>query len=91
MTSRFCDDSERTSEARPRRRTLTVSGTGVVMTRSRRIPTSDSGAAKARSDTRSRRGDETTNHTTNARKSDSAFNRRPETTPLPFPSLTIVP
>ena len=68
-----------------------MSGTGVVMTRSRRIPMSDSGAAKARSDTRSRRGEETTNHITNARKSDSTFSRRLETTPLPFASLTIVP
>ena len=76
VTSRFCDDSDRRSETRPRRRTLTVSGTGVVMTRSRGIRTSDRGAAKARSETGSRRGAETTNQTVNARNTERSLSER---------------
>ena len=50
-----------------------VSGTGVVIARSRGMRTSDTGAAKARSDTGSRRGAETANHTTNARNTERIF------------------
>src|SRR5258708_29416581 len=67
VRSRFGDESDRRSETGPRRRTLTVSGTGVVMTRSRGIRTMDTGAANARSETGSRRGAETKNQTVNAR------------------------
>src|SRR5437016_3404157 len=76
VTSRFCEESERRSEVRPRRRTLTVSATGVVMTRSRGMRTNDTGTANARSDTGSRRGAETTTHTVRARKRERALSQR---------------
>src|SRR5712691_7811254 len=85
-TSRLAEESERKSETRPRSRTLTVSGTDVVMTRSRGMPTSANGTANARSETLSRLGAETTNQTVNASRSDSSFSDQFEIqpfTPLP--------
>src|SRR5581483_10304620 len=64
---------------RPRSRTLTVSGTGVVITSSRGTPISDNGAANARSETLSRLGADTMNQTTNARNNDSNLSARLET------------
>ena len=75
-TSRFCEESERRSDIRPRRRMLMVSGTGVVMIRFRGMLTRESGAAKARSITRSRRGAETASQTPKARNSERTFRPR---------------
>src|SRR5947209_2277312 len=76
VTSRFCDESARRSEVRPRKRTLTVSVACLVMTSSRGMRASETGTAYARSDTASRRGAETTNHTARARNSESALSQR---------------
>ena len=76
-TSSMAGVSARKSDARPRTRTVTLAGISLlVMTRSFDMATSEIGAVRIFSRTRSRRGAETTNHITQASNKASSLSPR---------------